>query len=130
MKSRCYNPNDDNFPGYGGRGIIVCPRWLESFNNFFEDMGERPLRLTLGRMNNDGNYEPGNCRWETDDEQRMNKTTTRKVVYEGCEIKLRDLCVQLGKNLNLVGGRLAQGWSLDAALNTPVKHYKPKTLKE
>lgn len=72
MLTRCTNPNSTKYQDYGGRGIAVCERWL-TFDNFLADMGERPVGKTIDRMNNDGNYEPGNCRWATDAEQRANK---------------------------------------------------------
>lgn len=63
MKQRCYDANSDNYPYYGGRGIKVCERWLDSFNNFVEDMGERPEGMTIDRVNPNGNYDVFNCRW-------------------------------------------------------------------
>lgn len=72
MLSRCRNRKDVSFPYYGGRGIKVCDRW-KSFDNFFEDMGERPTNTTIDRLSSDGNYEPGNCRWATREEQDANK---------------------------------------------------------
>lgn len=81
MKQRCLNPASPNFEYYGARGITVCARWLESFENFYADMGDRPPGLTLERINNEGNYEPGNCRWATVSEQNSNqrRRTRRKV---------------------------------------------------
>jgi hypothetical protein len=73
MRQRCDNPNDKGFKNYGGRGIKVCERW-EKFANFFSDVGERPQpHLTLDRINNDGDYEPGNVRWATRKEQQNNR---------------------------------------------------------
>jgi hypothetical protein len=74
MRKRCGNPNHLAFKDYGGRGITVCNRWQNSFERFLADMGPRPsLDLSIDRINNDGNYEPGNCRWATRKEQRQNR---------------------------------------------------------
>lgn len=76
MKKRCLNPGHRSWPHYGGRGITICDAWLESFDAFLADMGERPDGTTLDRINPDGNYEPGNCRWATVLEQRHNRRPT------------------------------------------------------
>lgn len=73
MKGRCSNPRVSNYYNYGGRGIVVCERWRTSFNSFLEDMGERPPGTSLDRIDSNGNYEPGNCRWATDEIQRSNR---------------------------------------------------------
>lgn len=73
MKQRCKNPNAIDYKDYGGRGITICERWLNSFQNFLEDMGERPEDKTLDRINNNGNYELSNCRWATHKQQRKNQ---------------------------------------------------------
>lgn len=75
MKRRCFDPKTKCFKHYGGRGITVCDRWL-TFENFFEDMGLRPDKLELDRINNNGNYEPSNCRWTT---HKINSNNRRDV---------------------------------------------------
>jgi hypothetical protein len=72
MVQRCTNPKASHYRDYGGRGITICDRW-RTFTNFLADMGPRPDGLTLDRIDNDGNYEPGNCRWATRSEQQRNK---------------------------------------------------------
>jgi len=78
MNGRCGNPNNDKYARYGGRGITICERWRgeDGFVNFLADLGEKPTGLTLGRIDNNGNYEPGNCRWETQAQQAHNRHTS------------------------------------------------------
>jgi len=109
MHTRCYNPVNHSYPNYGGRGISMCDRWLK-FENFYSDMGDRPNEnYTVERMNNDGNYEPANCKWATRQEQsinqRMQKNNTsgfRGVHYRkvnskwGAQIKYKRKNYQLG----------------------------------
>ena len=72
MLSRCRDPFSDRYPYYGARGITVCERWTR-FENFLADMGQRPAGLSLDRIDNNGNYEHGNCRWATHSEQMLNR---------------------------------------------------------
>ena len=81
MKQRCYNPNSAAYKNYGGRGIKVCDKWLKSFEAFYDDMGTRPEGMSIDRINNDGNYEPSNCKWSTPKEQSSNRRNCKEVAY-------------------------------------------------
>ena len=77
MKERCLKESHKSYPRYGGRGITICDRWLAGFEFFYKDMGDRPERMTLDRIDNDEGYSPGNCRWATLKEQGQNQGTTK-----------------------------------------------------
>lgn len=124
MRQRCYNPNDKNYSSYGGRGIEVCKRWQESFENFFADMGEAPKGLTLDRIEVDGNYEPGNCRWATRQTQQRNRRNNPRVNHEGKSVTLVELAERYGITLRALRFRLANNWDLNRALETPVRLTK------
>lgn len=84
MKARCTSPSHPRWTSYGGRGIRVCERWLIDFWTFVADMGERPEGMVLDRIDNDGNYEPGNCRWATYSESNANKRPGRNFDPDQC----------------------------------------------
>lgn len=129
MKARCYNPKQKGYERYGGRGIRVCDRWHD-FQNFLEDMGEPPTdRHSIDRIDNDGNYEPGNCRWATPKEQANNMSTTTFLEFDKERLSLSDWAEKTGINKKILAGRLRDGWSVEKALSTPVAH-KPAKLTE
>lgn len=105
MKARCLNPDSEAYADYGGRGIAVCARWL-SFENFLADMGKRPNGRSLDRIDNNGNYEPGNCRWATRREQANNKRSNHLVSINGRSMSLMSSCRELGLSYIVTRRRL------------------------
>jgi hypothetical protein len=104
MRERCLSPRSADYYRYGGRGISICQRWLDSFDAFIADMGPRPsLAHSLDRINNEGDYEPGNCRWATHKEQGSNRSDTwRFVDLDGGYLSLRDLSRSLALNIGVL----------------------------
>lgn len=126
MIQRCYSPNFNRYSRYGGRGIIVCERWRISFDNFLADMGLKPRsRMSLERVNNDGNYESSNCIWASATEQNRNRSNTRMVMYEGALTPLAKVVEISGTTFSfeLVYERIHRGWDLKSALTAPL--YAP-----
>lgn len=119
MLNRCRNKNLYQFNNWGGRGIKVCERWL-SFDNFFRDMGCPPNGYSIDRINNDGNYEPDNCKWSSKKEQARNTSKNRIIEFNGEAKLLVDWADQLGIDQASLRERLDK-WSLEKALTTPKK---------
>ena len=119
-----------HYKTYVLRGITVCERW-KSFENFFADMGPRPsAKHSIDRHpDNNGNYEPRNCRWATAQEQARNMRSSLYVVHGGVRILFMDLVDQLGVDRSVVYGRLKNGWSLEEALAIPPNKHKKKRKK-
>lgn len=107
MLARCLNPNSDSYPYYGGRGIEICDRWQESFENFLADMGERPPGMTLDRKNNNGDYEPGNCRWATPKQQNRNTKANRIITWRGRSQTLVEWSEEFDVPAGSLSGRIA-----------------------
>lgn len=112
MKQRCHNPSHPQYPYYGGRGIVVCERWLASVENFASDMGERPSDFhSIDRIDVNGIYEPSNCRWADRTTQNRNMRKARKVVIEGREYLANDLADISGHKADTIIERAARGFS-------------------
>lgn len=108
MKSRCLNENDPKFESYGARGISVCERWLD-FVFFLADMGDPPPGCTIDRINNDGNYEPKNCRWATQKEQANNRRSTRWIEAHGKRKTLQEWADLSGMRRASIFWRIKKG---------------------
>ena len=122
MKQRCSNPRHRKYHRYGGRGIVVCERW-QCFKNFFADMGRRPsIRHSLDRIDNNGNYEPGNCRWATTKQQARNTVSNQLVSFQGETLCLAEWAERKGiKPLTLRARIFEYGWTVERAMTTPVR---------
>ncbi|KKM23233.1 hypothetical protein LCGC14_1617290 [marine sediment metagenome] len=118
MKTRCFNSNKDSYKHYGGRGITVCNHWLK-FDNFLEDMGERPDGMTLDRIDNDGNYKPSNCQWATQKQQCRNKRGNRIMFLEEQSHCLREWADILKVSYGLLENRIRRGWTDYQTLTIP-----------
>lgn len=122
MRKRCHSENAPNYARYGGRGISVCERWRDSFENFYADMGDPTSKEhTLDREDNDGDYEPGNCRWATVDEQQSNRSDNRFLEHGGERLTVSQWGRKLGVGDSLILNRLNRGWSVHDALTKPVQ---------
>jgi hypothetical protein len=119
MRSRCENPNVPAYKNYGGRGITVCERW-QDFPSFLADMGERPEGMTIERINNDGNYEPDNCRWATRRQQGRNTRANQLVTLDGETKCLTEWAEERGIKMPTLWARLRLGWTPEEAITTPV----------
>jgi hypothetical protein len=131
MRNRCANPKNRSWNRYGGRGIKVCQRW-QTFANFLEDMGEPPSpKHQLERIDNAGNYEPGNCRWATPKEQANNRRSSNLLTYQGKTQTLAAWCEELGLKHSTVVMRLTRyHWSVTKALSTPAREWSPGKPKK
>jgi len=117
MNKRCRNPADKDYLRWGGRGIRVCERWRNSFENFLADMGKKPsAKHSLDRINNDGDYEPGNCRWATNREQSRNRSNNRYITAFGETLLVVEWAERSNVKLGTIYRRLQYGWSPERAV--------------
>lgn len=117
MKSRCRTPSATHYEQYGGRGITVCDLWAGSFDAFLSDMGPRPSPLhSVDRIDSNGNYEPGNCRWATKTEQMRNLRCNHIVAVDGLNMTLAEAAEKAGLKYNTLLYRLKRGWPIERAV--------------
>lgn len=123
MCARCLKPTNNMYHLYGGRGISVCERWRTDFAAFLSDMGACPSPIhSIDRIDSDGHYEPGNCRWATPAEQSRNTKRNVRVSFRGREMALVEACELAGMPYSAVSQRLrVLGWPLERALSAPVR---------
>lgn len=115
--TRCENPRAHDYPRYGGRGIKVCERWRESYVAFLADMGRRPSsEHSIDRIDVNGHYEPGNCRWATRSEQSRNRRDRKRYLYRGELLGLSDLSERCGLPASVLGKRFRRGKSVEQAV--------------
>lgn len=124
MKARCYNVNYERYHSYGGRGIQVCERWRNSFENFYSDMGPKPSPdHSLDRFpNNDGDYEPGNCRWATEDQQKRNMRSNNWMEYNGESMIVADW----SKKLNIPDKRFRYHVEMGKSIKEIIDFFEKK----
>jgi hypothetical protein len=111
LRNRCHCKTNPRFDSYGGRGIKVCDRW-DDFRNFLSDMGKRPPGTSIGRIDNDGDYCPENCRWETRSQQQRNRRGNRLIKWKGVVRTATEWAEILNININSFRGRLRRKWPI------------------
>lgn len=132
IKSRCYNPKVKNYASYGGRGIIVCDRWKNSFDDFLSDVGVRPSsKHSLDRIDNNGPYAPGNCKWSTKKEQNNNTRRTLRFTFRGEEKTLGEWAALLGFQRKAIWNRIhVNRWPVDRAFTEPIRRLNAKSMQD
>lgn len=124
MKKRCYDTKAQSYSDYGGRGITVCERWLESFINFLEDMGTRPTGTQLDRIENDKGYAKENCKWSTPIQNSNNRRSSRLFDYNGEKKSIAELARIAGITRQGMRYRIESGYSIERAITKEEKYVK------
>lgn len=119
MIQRCHRPSSSNYVRYGQRGIAVCDRWRKSFEAFYADMGKRPRAHSIDRIDNSGNYEPGNCRWATQTQQCNNRRGNRILTALGRSMTVAEWSRELDIAEDVIRYRVRSGWDAERILGTP-----------
>lgn len=130
IKQRCTDKNNPNYTSYGAKGIIVCDRWMESFENFYEDMGPKPSdKHQIDRIDSLGNYEPQNCRWVTPTEQQRNRKDNVQIEYNGKTQCMSAWAEEYGLTTLQLWGRLRLGWPIHESLTWPIAKNATEKFK-
>lgn len=120
IKKRCLNPNDSAYKNYGGRGITICDRWRDSYEDFLSDVGRAPSKhYSIDRIDNSGNYEPGNVKWSTMLEQSLNRRNTKYLTYNGTTKTVRECSEATGIPAPTIYNRLRRGWPDERLFDEP-----------
>ena len=126
MKQRCYNKNSKSYKNYGGRGIKICDEWLSKENGFLNfynwaiNNGYNS-NLSIDRIDNNGNYEPSNCRWVNNLIQSNNRRNNRKLTFNGDTLNISEWAKKYNLTISTINHRLDRGWSVEKTLTTPLK---------
>lgn len=124
MKARCLNPNNKHYANYGGRGIKICNKWINNFNQFVADMGERPQGYSIDRIDNNGDYSPNNCKWSTKKEQQRNRRITKHITIEGVNYLICEIAEKYGFKYDTIENRAKTAKTFDELVNKNRKVYK------
>ena len=125
MKRRCYNKNEKAYKNYGQRGIKICNEWLNSFQSFYDWAINNGYKegLTIDRINNNGNYEPSNCRWITNKKQQNNRNDNCYITYKNQTHTLAEWSEIFNIRYSRLFWRIKKGWDIEKALTTPVQKW-------
>lgn len=116
---RCYLPSNPGYEYYGARGICVCQEWFD-FQAFYKFWGDPPFEdATIGRIDNDGNYEPGNCEWQTQEQQNNNTRRSKMITWNGKTQSVRDWAFEYNIGTRRLSERIKRGWDMQKSLTTP-----------
>lgn len=124
MKARCLNPANKHFVNYGGRGIKICNDWINDFNQFVIDMGERPQGYSIDRIDNNGDYTPNNCKWSSKKEQQRNRRITKYVTIEGVNYLVCELAEKYGFKWDTIVQRAKTAKTFEELIDKNRKVYK------
>ncbi len=121
MLQRCHNPECSDYARYGAKGIVVCERWREGFENFAADMGRAPYGTSLDRKEGTGPYSPDNCRWATSEEQNNNRCNNHNLTFKGKTQSIAQWSREMGLKEHTLSARIRLGWTVERALTQPTR---------